>query len=100
MVALNNQMFLKFSKHATMRCQQRGLRDEAVDFALNYGEEYYAGKGAKAYFLGKRSVSEAWRKYGINLDRWRDIAVIIADDTVIVTVQHVSRPKRSWHGRH
>jgi len=100
MVAPNTRHVLRFTTHAVVRCQQRGLTGDAVEFVLAHGQEYHAGDGSKAYFLGKRAVVEAKRRHGIDLDRWRDTAVIVSKDDAIVTVQHVARPKRSWRGRH
>lgn len=100
MVAMNTRHGLRFTNHALVRCQQRGLSGEAVEFVVAHGQEYHAGEGTKAYFLGKRAVVEAKRRHGIDLDRWCDTAVIVSKDHAIVTVQHVARPKRSWRGRH
>lgn len=100
MVALNRKNALRFTTHASIRCQQRGLDGDAVQSVLTHGKEYHAGDGSKAYFLGKRAVIEAKRRYGIDLDRWRDTAVIVSKEDAIITVQHVARPKRSWRGRH
>ncbi len=100
MVAIKPRIALRFTTHAMVRCQQRGLTGDAVEHVLSHGEEYHAGDGARAFYLGKRAVLEAKRRHGIDLECWRDAAVIVSKDDAIVTVQYVSRPKRSWRGRH
>ncbi len=100
MVAVNHRNLLRFTTHASVRCQQRGFTDEIIESVIRHGQEYHAGDGAKAYFLGTRAVTEAKQKLGINLDTSRNVAVIVSEDDAIVTVQRVSRPKRSWRGRH
>ena len=98
MVALGSNRTLRFTTHAVVRCQQRGFSEQAVELVVTHGQAYHAGDGARAYFLGTRAVVEAKRRHGINLDRWRGSAVIVSQDDAIVTVQRVTRPKRTWRG--
>lgn len=100
MVAMNLSKGFRVTKHASVRCQQRCVSDEGMAALLEFGQTYYAGAGAKAYFLGARAVDAAFKRYGVDLSRWKDVAVIVSSDRSIVTVQHVDRPKRSWRGRH
>ncbi|MDA0803005.1 MAG: hypothetical protein O2819_04520 [Planctomycetota bacterium] len=88
------------SMHATMRRQQRGISDEAIHALLQHSDRYHAGDGALAYFMSKRAVQRARRFYGINLSEWANIALIMSPEGVVITVQHVARPKRSWRGKH
>ena len=99
MVATCHSLPLRYTRHAVTRCQQRGLSSMAVGFIVTYGHEYHAGNGATAYFLGQKAVVAARGRHGVKLDRWQGTAVIVSGDQSIVTVQHVSRPKRSWRGR-
>jgi len=99
MVAVNVKSGLRMSRHAVVRCQQRSVNTEGMAALLEFGETYHAGDGAKAYFLGTKAVSGAKERFGIDLSRWRDLALIVSADGCVVTVQHVDRPKRSWRGR-
>ena len=47
MVALNTRHVLRFTTHAVVRCQQRGLTGDAVEFVVAHGQEYHAGDGSK-----------------------------------------------------
>lgn len=99
MVALNTTIGFRMTKHAAVRCQQRSVNEEGMAALAQFGETYHAGEGAKAYFLGTRAVQAARRRYGIDLSKWKDLAMIVSSDHAVVTVQRVTRPKRSWRGR-
>lgn len=90
----------RFTTHARVRCQQRGIPVDAVKTVLRYGRKYHAGEGQYAYFLGKRAVRRALARYGVRVERWINAAVIVGPDNAVVTVQRAPRPKRSWRGRH
>jgi hypothetical protein len=100
MVAMNVKSGFRMTRHAAVRCQQRCVSEEGMAALLEFGETFHAGDGAKAYFLGSRAVGYALARYGVDLSRWKDVAMIVSSDRSIVTVQHVDRPKRSWRGRH
>ncbi len=100
MVAMRVKAGFRMTKHAAERCQQRCVSGEGMTALLEFGQSYHAGAGAKAYFLGTRAVEAALKRYGVDLSRWKDVAIIVSPDHAIVTVQHVDRPKRSWRGRH
>ncbi len=88
------------STHATVRGQQRGISAGAIHALLQHADRYHAGDGALAYFMSKRAVQRARRFFGIDLSEWANIALIMSPDGVVITVQHVARPKHSWRGKH
>lgn len=100
MVAVNVKSGYRMTRHAAVRSQQRSVSGEGMAALLEFGQTYHAGEGATAYFLGHRAVNSARSRYGVDLSRWKDVAIIVSSDRSIVTVQHVDRPKRSWRGRH
>ena len=64
-----------FSKHAAVRCVQRGINHTVVEIILSYGREDYDHRGGCRYFLGhpeKRRLSkdapELFKKLGRKLD--------------------------------
>jgi hypothetical protein len=98
MVALVPQFGVWMTKHATMRCQQRGVQRDGLLAVLEFGTVYHAGDGSRAYFLGRRALAEISDRLGVDLSRWRNTAAIVSADQAVITVQHVPRPKRSWRG--
>jgi hypothetical protein len=44
-----------FTKHGRRRLSQRGLKEDAIDFVLRYGECVHASR-VDVYFLGKRHI--------------------------------------------
>ena len=50
-------MFKK-TKHAATRSCQRGISDEAVNLALTFGQERWAGKGCLSIYLDKAAKQE------------------------------------------
>ena len=88
------------TKHAAVRCQQRGFSEEAILSTLAFGQSYHSGAGTRVHFLGRKALRHARECFGVDVSEWSGTAVIVSPDGAIVTVQHVRRPKRSWRGRH
>jgi len=89
----------KLSKHAEWRAATRAISGRSIELALKYGQCFWAGSGCQAYFLGQRVVRRVRRKFNICLDRFKNIAVIVAEDGTLVTVEHCARPPRHWKPR-
>ncbi|MCC6463986.1 MAG: hypothetical protein IT463_01450 [Planctomycetes bacterium] len=87
---------VEYSGHARHRAKNRSISGDAIDAVMTWGRLFHAGKGCLAYFLGRRIVLHLRRRLGLNLDRYRDIAVIESLDGMLVTVEHLSRPPRHW----
>lgn len=85
-----------FSGHARHRAKNRSITHEAIEAVMTWGRLFSAGKGCFAYFLGRRVVRHLRQRMGLNLERFRDIAVIESLDGVLVTVEHLARPPRHW----
>ena len=87
---------LKMTRHAQARSQQRAISSEIIQTALQVGAEYDAGGRCTAYWVSD-SVVRGQSKLGIHVpERARGVAVVVAEDGGVVTVQRVPRPKRSW----
>lgn len=87
---------LPYSRHASRRAAGRAIDGEAVAAVLEHGRAFWAGRGCIAYFLGKRTVAWARRRYRVCLERFRDIAVILSPEGKLITVEHCHRPPRHW----
>lgn len=82
---------LKKSGHARWRQAGRAISDRAVEIVMEFGRCFYAGKGCLAYFIGRRDVRD-----DAELADFQNIAVIVARDGTLVTVEHCHRPPRHW----
>lgn len=81
--------------HAAIRTKQRAIPTEQIDLIVRFGEEYDAGCGHIAYFVGRRTVKPFLGR-GIRIDSVCNKAVVESGDGAVVTVMHASRPCRSW----
>lgn len=79
------------TKHAQTRMQQRGIRPEAVNAILNYGERRRY-QGADVYFLDKgarnRLAISLGRKTYSKLERSLNSYLVVGDDGALVTAAH------------
>lgn len=77
-----------YTNHASIRCQQRGIRGEVVEALLAFGRRR-TRHGAEVYFMDKTARSRALADLG--RDGYRRIAdgldtyLVVADDGSIVT---------------
>jgi len=78
------------SKHALLRCVQRGIDRNLIDTILDWGREEYDHRGACRYFLGHtekkklaKDAPDLLRKYGRKLDA---VVVMPTDHAAIITV--------------
>lgn len=79
------------TNHAQVRCQQRGIPQEAVDALLAYGNTR-RHHGADIYFLDKRGRSRVEAALGRNLfcriEKALNAYLVVSDDGGIVTAAH------------
>jgi hypothetical protein len=85
--------FGRMSKHATTRCQQRGIRTEVINLILaNYDSDYNAGAGATALSISRRRLAQLLAE-GFRapvIDQAGHTILIVADDGAIITA--INRP--------
>lgn len=87
-----------YTRHATVRAQQRGippLVDQLLDL---YGQEEHDGHGAVVLFLSKTSIRSMERDLGrrpvARLAEWFDAYKVKSIDGSTITVGH--RTRRLW----
>jgi hypothetical protein len=87
-----------YTRHATVRAQQRGippLVDQLLDL---YGQEEHDGHGAVVLFLSKTSIRSMERDLGrrpvARLAEWFDAYKVKSTDGTTITVGH--RTRRLW----
>ncbi len=75
------------SRHSEIRAQQRGIRDFAIDCALSFGREYYAGSGDLAYFLPSKNSKPEWKALPAEIrGKLKRLVVILTPQGLIKTV--------------
>jgi hypothetical protein len=86
----NVMRHVQLSKHALLRCVQRGIDQKLIDTILDWGREEYDHRGACRYYLGHaekrkltRDAPDLLRKYGRKLDA---VVVMPTDHAAIITV--------------
>lgn len=79
---------IPFTRHATIRMQQRSIPLMVIDLLVDFGDSAAAGAGACSYFFSKRSWQRVCRHAGAaakHFERRRNVYIIMSDDGVIVT---------------
>lgn len=82
---------MELTLHAERRAKNRSISQAIIDALVDYGTEYDAGNGCRAYFIGERIAS----MLGKAITACRNKAVILYGEQV-VTVHHCEHPPRSW----
>jgi len=98
-MVIEKRTVVVLSKHAKKRSQQRGIRPEAIEWALRLGRAYHVRDGLIAFHLGRRQIRQA-RDRGVRIDDFADIAVLVDrhpnGTIVVVTVTHCPCISRFW----
>ena len=90
-------MASNLTKHAAIRCQQRGIPPLIVDWLFEFGKDVHKN-GAEMIYFDKKS-KKAVRKYAgrqvfRKLDKYMD-SYLIAKDGRVLTVGHRTKAVRS-----
>lgn len=96
---LSNQAFSpsrtrkpQLSRHASVRSQQRGLRQECIPLLLAYGEASHDGRGGIRYFMSQSSLQRLVRAVGYTqmIDALAGTYLVVsADDAqTVITMGH------------
>jgi len=78
---------ITYSKHGTVRAQQRGIPPIIVDWLIKYGQ-VSRRHGADVYYFDKHSRKELKSDLGLiyrRIESFINVYVVISDDDVIVT---------------
>jgi len=82
---------MKMTKHARTRIQQRGIRAQAVEAILCYGNRR-RHHGADVYFLDKSSrnrlAGSIGQKIYSKIEKSLNSYLVVGDDGVIITAAH------------
>lgn len=81
---------MSISKHAKIRCQQRGIPNDEIDLIIQYGTQKNKVGGAIEYGVKKKDKNKIIQKLKrlINkLDKIQNKRVLVVDNSII-TVYH------------
>lgn len=80
------------SKHASVRSQQRAVSDEAIELALRYGEERFAGPGCQSIYIDKKSLRDIRvdvgpRRFAKLEQQLVGLYIVVKDDLVLTVAR-------------
>ncbi|BET24530.1 hypothetical protein EV673_1600 [Limnobacter thiooxidans] len=89
---LESVVLFNKTKHAAIRSQQRGVSQEAIEFALTYGKERHVGQGCMSIYMDKIALSELRSSLGVKRfakleNQLTDLYLIVSDDDVITVAR-------------
>lgn len=88
------------TKHAWERSNARGLSNEAIDAAIQYGRVVHV-RGAAIHVIGKKEVRR-FAEIGVDLEKYEGVQVVCSpDDEAVLTAyrNHDLRGLRPNHRR-
>lgn len=89
------------TRHAQIRCQQRGISGQMLDLLLDHGRERHLGHGVTIFSFSRDSRERLRRslprkKYAA-LDSHLDVYAIVGSNGRVMTVGHRYQPLRDKH---
>lgn len=87
------------SEHARRRCDQRGIDNDHIALALEWGADIDQHDGRTAFHLGRREADLA-RRHGVLVPESAvDVGVVVAaDGTLVTAVRSADRRRFAAHG--
>jgi hypothetical protein len=80
------------TQHAHTRMQQRGIKQDTLEFLFEYGAEYYGGNNMRVLYFNKESraklLSNLSKSQKSKIDSQLNAYAIITDEGQIITVGH------------
>jgi len=94
-------MILKFSKHAEVRAQQRGVPYQIADLLIQYGAEQHDGHGGVIRYFSSESIREMQSEIGQTTvkkisEHLRTYLVEACSDGAVITVGKLYTNKHIW----
>lgn len=85
---------MNLTNHAATRCQQRAIRQDALEAALEFGEPINQRGGYTGFYLSRKAVKAA-KEYQVDLSAWTGLFVVLENaGWVVTTFKTMSHPKR------
>lgn len=70
--------------HGKVRQANRGVSDEALQAALDYGDEHPQNFSRTAYYISDKAVKRA-KKEGRDISEFRKLCVVMSYDGAVIT---------------
>ena len=87
------------SEHARQRCDQRGIDNDHIALALEWGADIDQHDGRTAFHLGRREADLARRQGVLVPESAVGVGVVVAaDGTLITAVRSGDRHRLAAHG--
>jgi hypothetical protein len=80
-----------YTRHASVRLQQRAIPPLLIDFLLEFGVRAPAGSGAESYCFSKKGWRRLQRLLGPtakHFDKYRDVFAVVSGDGLVITAAH------------
>jgi diphthamide synthase subunit DPH2 len=76
------------TKHAKLRQQQRGIKDETVDLLFHYGKMKFQNDGTRVLFFPRKIKSEMEKEH-LKIKNIKNVfAILCAGEDRIITIGH------------
>lgn len=82
---------MKYSNHAKIRSQQRGIPKSSVDLIIQYGEPREVPGNAVAFRVNREVIPKLQARVKTilkEIEMLKDKTVVISNDNTVVTVYH------------
>ena len=86
------------TRHLMVRCQQRGIRDDAIDLVLSYADKVEKSRGDRLVWMTAKSEREAIQD-GFPLEiieRAKRLVVVVGASGMLVTAFRSDRNRRGF----
>ena len=85
-----NNLNLNYSPHTQIRCQQRGIKKDVINFIVNHGHCRNSHQDKK-YFINKKLLKKLRHSHALFIKKFDKqilrVGVIVNKDTVITAFQ-------------
>lgn len=78
---------MKLSKHATSRCNQRGIKQKDIKYIIALGKEIERNDGIAEFVITKQDVKIILQK----IDKLIGKKIIIGNDDTIITAYQIEK---------
>ena len=86
------------TRHASLRCRQRGIEPMALELLARLGTEVHDGRGATVQYFDKESRRRMKRELGhravARFAEWTDAYAIVSNDGAVITTGHRTQRMR------
>lgn len=86
------------TRHASLRCRQRGIEPLTLELLARFGTEVHDGRGATVQYFDKASRRRMARALGhravARLAEWTGAFAVVSNDGAVITTGHRTQRMR------